>query len=389
MSNLERIEFLLQRFSDEKATLEELEELSSRLNNPQEEQLASEWLYSHLQSSSTIQGADKQRLEQILQKIHKPQEKKEKNKAFGLKRWWPAAVAAIILACIGIYQLSPLHINTDTGTEELAHAQIVPGRAGAVLHLSNGQQILLDSQTNGALVSEGNIKIIKKSGALQYIGSAKELIYNTVSTDRGRQWQLNLSDGTKVWLNAESSIRYPLSFIGKERTVEITGEAYFEVAHNAQHPFKVKVKNQIIEDLGTAFNINAYNAKVSTTLLSGSLRVQLGEESALLKPGQQAQAGKSIHLRFAVNTQAMIAWKNGLFQFDNADLPTIMQELGRWYNVSVDYKEAPGTRLFSGKIPRDMPLSDVLKILKQLGVHFEVRHNKVNEDRDGKVIVSS
>lgn len=389
MSNKERIEYLLQRYSEEKATLEELEELSSRLNNPLEEQLANDWLFSQLQSSSTLHGADKQRLELILQKIHPPQKPAVNNKTYWLRRWWPATAAALILVFAGIYQLLPAHRPENTGTGKLGTAQIVPGHTGAVLHLSNGRQILLDSQGNGALASEGNVKVIKKAGALQYIGTSNQLIYNTVSTDRGRQWQLTLSDGTKVWLNAESSIRYPLSFIGKERAVEITGEAYFEVVHNAQQPFRVKVKNQIIEDLGTTFNINAYNKKVSTTLLSGSLRVHLGEQSTLLKPGQQAQADKSIHLRFAVNTQAMIAWKNGLFQFDNADLSTIMQELGRWYNVGVDYQDEPRTRLFSGKIPRDMPLSDVLNILKQLGVHFEIHHNKVNEDRAGKVIVTS
>lgn len=389
MSNKERIEYLLLRYSEEKATLEELEELSSRLDNPLEEQTANEWLYNQLQQSSPSTDFDKNRLENILQEIHKDRPiDRSTTKPFWLRRWWPAAAAALILAFAGTYKLISKQSPKNIIPANLVQSEILPGHSGAILHLSNGQKILLDSLQNGALAAQGNVQVIKKNGALEYIGNSNKLIYNTVTTNRGRQWQLTLSDGTKVWLNAESSIRYPLSFNGKERNVEITGEAYFEVVHNAKHPFKVLVKNQVIEDLGTTFNINAYKANVTTTLLSGSLRVHLADRSALLKPGQQARVDNTIHLRYAVNTEAITAWKNGLFQFDNADLQTIMEQIGRWYNVGVAYSGQPRIRVFSGKIPRDMPLSDVLKILKQLGVHFTVQHEKTGSGMAGKIVVS-
>jgi transmembrane sensor len=393
MSNKERIEHLLQRYSEEKATIEELEELSSRLNNPLEEQFANEWLYSQLQrqSSAVSPDFDKDRLERVLQQIHQDDAPEESSpgKRVWLKRWWPGVAAALVLAFTGTYMLLPKQQpQQNSRTKNLVQSEIPPGHSGAVLHLSNGQKILLDSLQNGTLTTQGEVKLIKKNGALQYIGSSDKLIYNTVTTNRGRQWELALSDGTRVWLNAESSIRYPLSFNGKERTVEITGEAYFEVTHNVNHPFKVLVKNQVIEDLGTTFNINAYKQHVTTTLVSGSLRVHLGGQSALLKPGQQAFAANSIQLRYGVNTAAITAWKDGLFQFDNADLQTIMGQIGRWYNVSVAYSGQPRTRMFSGKIPRDMPLSDVLMILKQLGVHFEVHHEKAGSGTAGKIVVS-
>lgn len=388
MSNKERIEYLLQRYSEEKATQDELEELSSRLNNPLEEQLANEWLYNQLQQQQSISATDfdKNRLESILRQIH--QQDVTTKKTYRLKRWWPAAAAALILAFAALYKFIPNHSSSSSNPENIVQSVIMPGHTGAVLHLSNGHKILLDSLQNGALTTQGNIKVIKKNGALEYIGNSDKLIYNTITTNRGRQWALTLADGTKVWLNAESSIRYPLSFNGKERIVEITGEAYFEVVHNKKHPFKVRVKNQVVEDLGTTFNINAYKADVTTTLLSGSLRVNLADRSALLKPGQQAQVGEFIHLKYGVNTEAITAWKNGLFQFDRANLQTIMEQISRWYNVSVVYNGQPSIREFSGKIPRNTPLSDVLMILKQLGVHFEVEGEKVGSGLAGKIVVS-
>lgn len=393
MSHKERIEYLLQRYSDNKATLDELEELSSRLNNPLEEQLASEWLFSQLQHDPAPASTDfdKDRLASILQQIHEAEPNKEiasPKKIIWMKRWWPAVAAAVILAFTATYQLLSDPPPAAPPATNLVQSAILPGHNGAVLHLSNGQKILLDSLQNGAMASQSNVQVIKKNGALEYKGKANKLIYNTVTTNRGRQWELTLSDGTRVWLNAESSIRYPLSFNGQDRTVEVTGEAYFEVEHNADHPFKVLVRNQIIEDLGTKFNINAYKDQVTTTLVSGSLRVHLADRSALLRPGQQARIDQFIHLKYAVNTEAITAWKNGLFQFDKADLQTIMDQISRWYNVHVVYSGQPSIRLFSGKIPRSMQLSDVLKILNQLGVHFDIHYEKPGSVWSGKITVS-
>lgn len=392
MSNKERIEYLLLRYSEEKATLEELEELNSRLKNPLEEQLANEWLYSQLQQSDSYSTEfDHKRLESILQRIHHGEAEEvqaQPEKQVWIRRWWPAVAAVLILAFTGTYKLISKPKGQNSPTKDLARVQIQPGHSGAVLHLSNGRQILLDSLQNGTLTAQQNVQVIKKNGELEYKGRTDKVIYNTITTNRGRQWQLTLSDGTRVWLNSESSIHYPLSFNGNERTVEVTGEAYFEVAHNDAQPFKVLVKNQVIEDLGTTFNINAYHANVTTTLLTGSLRVHLGDRSALLKPGQQAAVNRTIHLRYGVNTEAITAWKSGLFQFDNADLQTVLEQIARWYNVGVSFKGQPGNRAFSGKIPKDMNLDDVLKILQQLSVHFEIRPEKPGSDLAGRIIVT-
>ena len=169
---------------------------------------------------------------------------------------------------------------------------IQPGHNGAVLHLSNGQTIILDSAQDGTLARQGTIKVVKENGALKYVGKADELIYNEITTAVGRQWQLTLSDNTKVYLNSTSSIRYPLQFTGPVREVEITGEVYFEVAHNPRQPFRVKVGNQLIEDLGTAFNVNAYQEEpvTKTTLFQGLIRVTNGGSSLMVLPGQEVQS---------------------------------------------------------------------------------------------------
>ncbi|AYD48087.1 FecR family protein [Arachidicoccus soli] len=390
MSNKKRIEYLLQRYSEGRASREELEELRIGLNDPLVELWANDWLFTLIESSPAYTDADKQRLEFILKEIHKqsPQESSAK-KILPIWRRWSTIAAAMIIVFVGSYLIFSTKSKDRQNQSQLVNKAILPGHSGAILHLANGKMIRLDTAKNGNLASLENVTVIKKNGTIQYIGTSNKMIYNTITTNRGQQWQLTLSDGTKVWLNAESSISYPLSFNGKDRVVTITGEAYFEVVHNKQQPFKVKVNNQIVEDIGTSFNINAYkeNRRVATTLLSGALRVRVGNQAVVLKPGWQAQSDNFIHLKFDVNTDAVIAWKRNLFQFDNADLETIMNQIGRWYNVSIAYKGNLSPRFFSGKIPRDMPLAEVLKILQQLGVHFEIQHEKPNSVMAGKIIV--
>jgi ferric-dicitrate binding protein FerR (iron transport regulator) len=199
-------------------------------------------------------------------------------------------------------------------------------------------------------------------------------LYNTVTTDRGRQWQLTLPDGTKVWLNAASSIHYPLSFTGKEREVEITGEAYFEVVHNSKQPFKVKVAGQVINDIGTSFNVNAYpdEPSLQTTLVDGVIMVN----GTKLKPGQQAALINNQIIVSSANIEQALAWKNGAFSFDNADIYTMMRQLSRWYNVEVIYEGKPDSTPFKGEIGRSLTLAQVLKVLESLHVHFRIEEDK-------------
>jgi ferric-dicitrate binding protein FerR (iron transport regulator) len=199
---------------------------------------------------------------------------------------------------------------------------------------------------------------------------------------------LTLSDGTKVWLNSESSLRYPASFAPSalNREVEITGEAYFEVKHNSKQPFKVHLPNGfVIEDIGTAFNVNAYSdeSDIKTTLIEGSVRIANSDQrSAILKPGQQAilnQANPKI-TQIEVQTidvDPVIAWKTGWFDFDNITLPTIMRQLSRWYDIDVVYESTPTSDTYGGRISKDLPLSNVLHSLEVNGAKFKIEGKRI------------
>jgi ferric-dicitrate binding protein FerR (iron transport regulator) len=254
--------------------------------------------------------------------------------------------------------------------------------------LANGKKIVLDSMSNGVVAVQSGAKILLKNDQVSYNNTreAEAVSYNTMSTPRGRQYTLVLSDGSKVWLNAASSITFPTSFMGKERNVEITGEAYFEVAHDAERPFKVKVGDMQVQVLGTHFNVNAYEDEgdIKTTLLEGSVKVSKGNENTLIVPGEQAVILNSpsgvggITVKKDIDLDEVVAWKNGLFNFNNADLKTVMRQLSRWYNVNIIYTGEIPNRVFGGEMQRDLHLSQVLKLLEKNNVHFKI---------DGKNIV--
>ncbi|HWV69633.1 FecR family protein [Chitinophaga sp.] len=258
-----------------------------------------------------------------------------------------------------------------------------PGGNRAVLKLGNGAMLDLDSLDEGALVQQGRAGIIKLSnGQVAYkpTGDATTAaVYNTIIIPKGGQYQLTLADGTKVWLNASSSLRYPVSFSGKEREVELVGEAYFEVAGNEQMPFHVHANNIDVEVLGTSFNINSYKDEpvVKTTLLEGSVKVTSGKQASKLKPGQEASvmADGEMKLQDNVNTEEVIAWKNGMFQFQAADIETVLRQAARWYDIRIEYKGGISAR-FSGQISRSANAEQLFKILELTNkVRFEI-HGK-------------
>lgn len=263
-----------------------------------------------------------------------------------------------------------------------------PGGNMAVLTLSDGRKVELDSSNNGFLGRDGGIGILKKSGGqLVYDSiSSKQapVAYNTVSTPHGGQFKIVLQDGSQVWLNSLSSIRYPTVFTGPKREVEVSGEAYFEISKNIK-PFIVKVRQMEVEVLGTHFNINSYEdeSTIKTTLLEGRVKVKSAGVVNFLKPGQQAKLNSSgtISIVSNVNLKKVIAWKDGVFEFDNADIETIMRQLARWYDVVVEYKE-PVSMHFDGSISRNVNLSKVLQILEETdAVKFEVRGNRIVVER--------
>jgi transmembrane sensor len=292
------------------------------------------------------------------------------------------AVAAVVFAVLGTGAWWMIHQRT-TKAPEIAQGMksldvSAPVTNRAMITLGNGQKVYLDSVVNGALAQQGNAELVKEgSGRVAYKVenvTNRELLYNTLTNPRGsRVVSLTLSDGTNVWLNSESSLRYPVIFNGHDRTVEIKGEGYFEVKKKADQPFIVHVENGAnIEVLGTTFNVNAYSDElnIKTTLLDGSVRVA----SVVLKPGQQAWlAGQKIVLN-KVDTSDVVAWKNGLFVFHDADLPSVMRQLARWYNIEVTYEGLiPREKFqFNGKMGKDLSLDNVLDLLTNAQVHFRI-----------------
>jgi ferric-dicitrate binding protein FerR (iron transport regulator) len=305
--------------------------------------------------------------------------------------------AAVLLLIAGIGAYLSLHNKTPSKPAATSSAKeltrqtrkdLAPGGNRAVLTLGDGSTIVLDNAKNGILAQQGNTKVLKLNGKLSYNpGNARhdETVYNTISTPRGGQYQIELPDGSQVWLNAVSSIRFPAAFAGNERKVEITGEAYFEVAKNAAMPFKVVIATPSengteIEVTGTRFNIMAYNdeAAVKTTLLEGSVKINQESKAVPLKPGQQARwHDKSIKIIDHVDTEEAVAWKNGYFQFASASLQQVMRQIARWYDVDISYAGKVPERRFGGKISRDNNASEVLKVLELSKVKFRIEDKRI------------
>ena len=262
---------------------------------------------------------------------------------------------------------------------------IPPGGNKAILTLADGATISLDDAKKGDIARDGNAQIVKggDSGTLIYhavAGNQQAVAYNTITTPRGGQYQLALSDGSKVWLNASSSLHFPTTFGGAERAVELTGEGYFEIAKNTAKPFLISVNGVRVKVLGTHFNINAYRDEpvVRTTLVEGAVKVEAGGQAMLLRPGQQAVAGTSLRLEPDADLEEVMAWKEGIFNFKNLDIESIMRQISRWYDVEVVYaggKKPEGH--FSGMISRNTPALTVLKMLEYGGVHFTIESKKI------------
>jgi ferric-dicitrate binding protein FerR (iron transport regulator) len=313
------------------------------------------------------------------------------------RKWQRLLVASSVLLMListaVYYYIQPTDTAlTPTGTALLpASTDLVPGGNRALLTLADGSTIILDSAANGTISRQGNIKVMKlDNGLVSYTGqrakkdtNKKEIVYNTISTPRGGQYQITLSDGTKVWLNAASSIRFPVAFTGTERSVAVTGEAYFEVAHHKQMPFKVLVNNNEIEVLGTHFNINAYDdeATLKTTLLEGKIKqtVNGGAAQKILLPGQQSEVGRDgkMIVKENADTEEAIAWMRGNFQFKSADLHSILRQVARWYDAEIEYNGNINLH-FTGQLPRSENVTALFKNLALTGeVHFRIEGRKI------------
>jgi len=308
---------------------------------------------------------------------------------------WAAAILLPILM-FGLYHFSKKSNSSSAKSTELVaipnqHNDLKAGGNKAILVLADGSSVPLDDSTNGSIINQGNTKVTKLSnGQLVYNSSgspATEVLYNTVSTPRGGQYQLTLADGTKVWLNSASSLRFPVVFKGVNREVEVSGEAYFEVEKNAKHPFKVTVhvankEPETVEVLGTHFNINAYEdeSNLRTTLFEGSVQVHHSTGITRIKPGQQLQSGTG--MATVVNNadlEEVTAWREGAFYFEDADIKHVMRQIARWYDIEVEYK-GNISKHFEGSIPQNV---NIMKVLNMLELTGEVKFNIVGR----KVVV--
>jgi transmembrane sensor len=327
------------------------------------------------------------------------------------RRWMRMVAAASILLILGAaaYWLVRTRETVLPATPVATIKDISPGGNRAILTLANNSTIILDSAANGKLAQQGNANIIKQNdGQLIYkqvdATSGKPLTidhspltYNTLRTPRGGQYQLVLPDGSKVWLNAASAITYPTAFTGKERKITIDGEAYLEVAHDAGKPFKVQANGTEVEVLGTHFNVHAYSDEdaLKVTLLQGSVKVvkrqsafakasadksSIGNrQSAILKPGQQAVLAthSPLTINHSPDIEEVMAWKNGLFRFNNADIESVMKQVERWYDVEVVYEGPKPEGHFRGKVPRNVMASEMLKIIEASGVKCTIKNKKI------------
>ena len=302
---------------------------------------------------------------------------------FRLAGWSAAACLLAAVAVIGLRRSS--HSNAPVPATVAVVPTVPPGRNTATLTLASGKKILLDSAGTGELARQGNAKLVKvDNGTIAYsVTGAKEdgtLTYNTLATPRAAQFKLKLPDGTLVWLNNASSIRYPANFSGSTRTVELTGEAYFDVAKDASRPFIVKAGSLSVDVLGTGFDVSAYSDEpaVLTTLVKGRIKVQRNGQQAVLVPGQQvAAAGDGGWTVKPANTEAVTAWRDGLFNFDDADLHTALRQLARWYDVDVEFRGAVPEKRLQGQMQRSLTLNQVLEILKDKDVQFALQGRKL------------
>ena len=386
-----RLEYLFNCYVDNNFTAQEEEELMTLLAQPGNELAVQKLIDILIENTGSEMQMTDQATTEMLQKILQADKSnvhsiKTKKTFFG--KWWRLVASLILFLAGGAYMVFDRKHDTKPKVVRFTEIQspIVPGKDQALLTTADGKVITLDSVHSGTLTVQGNTRIKKQGGLLIYNVSDPEkqglpIVYNTLSTPKGGQYQVVLPDGSKVWLNSASSLHFPTAFTRNLRIVELTGEAYFEVAKNNKKPFLVKVRDMEVKVLGTHFNINAYSDEkvIKTSLLEGRVKITKGKATGLLKPGEQALLNNTEDKMkiFNTNMDKVVAWKNGLFQFDGADIATIMREIGRWYNVEIVYADKVPVRQFEGKISRNADLSDVLRILELSNVKFTLVGNKI------------
>lgn len=301
-------------------------------------------------------------------------------------RFAAAASILLVIALGGTWIVDKLVSKRSAGTiGAMVIPDLGPGGERAVLTLSDGSTVLLDTAAQGILATQARTNVFKLAdGRIVYRQTGKEtakVLYNTITTPRGGEYSIILPDSTRIWLNAESSVRFPVQFTGDERKIEITGEVFLEVAKDHSMPFRVVTGTTTIEVLGTSFNVRAYpdESSTGTTLIEGSVKVMTASEVRHIAPGQRAETGSNgiITVDDNVDIEEITAWKNGVFLFNSKSIHEIMNEIGRWYDVSIEYGEGPFDKTFSGIVSRKSNVSQVLSLMEPYGIKFTITEEMI------------
>jgi ferric-dicitrate binding protein FerR (iron transport regulator) len=384
----ERIHYLLRRYADNRASREEVEEMFVLLRSAGGEDALKELVVEIWNEGEGDQSQDWGR---VWQAIHREME--PVSLPVRMMKVWSRVAAVLLLVLVGGAAYWMLFrkqrgVALPVAAAKVTKKDIAPGGNKAVLTLDNGSTIVLDNAHAGVLAQQGGAKVLKlDAGALAYnIGNKSdgEVMYNTIATPNGGQYEVILPDGSKVWLNAASSLRFPTRFVGKERSVELMGEAYFEVAKNSTLPFQVVLpgNGMGVQVLGTEFDVMAYanERNSNTTLVSGKVNVVSKGMVQSLEPGKQAIVDNQTRaMRVAdANVEQVVAWKNGLFRFKETGIRELMRQVERWYNVQVVYETEGKDQDFTGVVSRNQPVSALLQMLELTGtVHFRIEDKKI------------
>jgi transmembrane sensor len=389
-----RVAYLIAGYIRETLTQKEHEELDDWVTTSMDNQRLFEELTDEKNLEQWLRWKDQLPVAQVLERLKGQLAFTPEPRRFRLHIGWPFAMAASVF---GISLVSFLvfqkiaHHRLSQPTELLGKQDIAPGASRAILTLSDGTTILLDSSKKGRLAQQGEVVISKTdSGSIGYSMAADNHpaaapLFNTIATPKGGEYQLMLPDGTKVWLNAVSSLRYPVFFTGSERKVELSGEGYFEVTKNVTRPFVVSANGTTIQVLGTHFNVNAYSdeATIKVTLSEGSVRVvppttSVKNADVRLIPGQQAQVDPSGRITSGTaDLETALAWKDGLFVFKQAPIEEVLHQVSRWYDADIDDRVNISEH-FNATIPRNVPVSKLLHLLEGTGsVHFKIDDKKI------------
>jgi ferric-dicitrate binding protein FerR (iron transport regulator) len=385
----ERVLYLLEAYISKRSTIAEENELMEWILEAGEDAGLKDFALDIWDQQHPVKHLSDRDWNTMYDRIMKaPGDMRQSTRIKRMKRFALAAASVlIILFTASYFYFSSTKQSSVAAVQPAAKDIAPPSGSKAVLTLADGSRIEVDSTAKGTVAIQGSVRIIKQAnGEVTYAGNAAEAVgYNTFTVPRGsKPLSLTLSDGSRVWLNVGSGLTYPTAFNGKERRVTITGEAYFEVAHNAAMPFRVQHDDITISVLGTHFNVNTYEDEAAerVTLLEGSVLVSKKNASRLLQPGQQASIShdeiNSIKVAGDVNLDEVMAWRDDKFRFgESMDIGAIMRQISRWYDVDIEYKGLVKQR-FWGSISRSVNVSQVLNILEATGgVKFTVEGNKI------------